>query len=68
MSKKKKKVNVMIGAGANSFFMKVPKGTKITLYDGTTIKAGTSGKEFQKEMDKRMNKALGVRQYNYKNK
>ena len=47
MSKKKgnkKKVHVMIGSGANAFFMKVPKGTKITLHDGTVIKAGTSGK------------------------
>ena len=71
MAKKKnnkKKVHVMIGSGANAFFMKVPKGTKITLHDGTIIKAGVNGKEFQKEMDKRMNKTLGVRQYSYRNK
>ena len=54
--KDKEYVRVMIGRGENAYFIKVKKGTRIMLFDGTVIRAGETFEEFRQEMDKKIDK------------
>lgn len=54
--KDKEYVRVMIGRGENAYFIKVKKGTRIMLFDGTVIRAGVTCEEFRQEMDKKIDK------------
>lgn len=51
--KKSKNVLVMIGTGENAIFIKVKRGDKVMLFDGTMIKAGETTKEYQKKLEER---------------
>ena len=53
-----KNVKVMIGSGEHSIFIKVPKGKKIILEDGTFIRAGITSKEARNEFLERENKII----------
>ena len=51
-------VRVMIGSGEHSIFIKVPKGKKIMLEDGTFIRAGITSEEARNEFLERENKII----------
>ena len=51
-------VRVMIGSGEHSIFIKVPKGKKIMLEDGTFIRAGITFEEARNEFLERENKII----------
>ena len=53
-----KNVKVMIGSGEHSIFIKVPKGKKIMLEDGTFIRAGITSEEARNEFLERENKII----------
>lgn len=46
---------MMIGSGENAIFVRVKKGKKIMLFDGTVIKAGMTIEEYREIKDKRFN-------------
>ena len=52
------KVRVMIGSGENATFIKVPKGTKVMLSDGTMHEAGITIEEEQRCLEKMMNEVF----------
>ena len=51
--KKSKNTLVMIGIGENTTFIKVKRGDKVMLFDGTMIKAGETIEEYQKKLEER---------------
>lgn len=53
---KDKKCLVMIGSGENATFVKVNKGSKVMLFDGTVVEAGITLDEYCQRQEKRWNK------------
>ena len=51
--KKSKNVLVMIGTGENATFIKVKRGDKVMLFDGTMVEAGETPEEYQDKLEER---------------
>ena len=49
------KVTVMFGSGEHAIFIKVKRGEKVMINDGTIIEAGLTLEESQKRLEKRFN-------------
>lgn len=58
----KKKVSnkeiVMIGSGENSIFVRMNKGQKVMLSDGTIYEVGLTKEEFNKRLERKMQKVI----------
>lgn len=50
----------MIGSGEETMFVKVKKGTKVMLFDGTVVDAGITLGEYWKCQEDRINKIAKV--------
>lgn len=58
--RKKENCSVMIGSGEETMFVKVKKGTKVMLFDGTVVDAGITLDEYWKCQEDRINKIAKV--------
>lgn len=50
----------MIGSGEETMFVKVKKGTKVMLFDGTVVEAGINLGEYQKRQEDMINRITKV--------
>ena len=55
---KKDEVLMMIGSGEHSTFVKVKKGEKVMLSDGTFVEAGLTPEESKRRLDDKINDML----------
>ena len=57
--RKKDRTLVMLGSGESTIFVKVKKGDKVMLSDGTVVEAGITLEEYRRRQEKRLNKITG---------
>ena len=51
-------VKVMIGSGEDAIFVRVKRGQKVLLSDGTVIRAGDSPKAYRERLEDRLDDAI----------